>query len=319
MKLRILMTGVAVFAVAAHAADYPTKPVRLVVPFSPGGGNDIAARFVAQRLTEAFGTSAVVDNRPGAGSTLGTDMVAKSAPDGYTLLVTHNAIAINQSLYPKLPYDTVRDFVQVAMIGATTNTLVINPTVPAKSVKDLIALAKAKPGTLNYGSTGAGGTSHLAMEYFRLETGTNLVHIPYKGTAPALTDLVGGQVQTMISALPGTVPFINSKRVVALATTGAKRSAFLPDLPTLKESGVKDYEFDTWYGLHAPAKVPKEIVTRLNAEIVKALSKPEMKDQLFKQGLEAQTATPEQFAKFVRAEVAKMGRIIKASGAKPEQ
>ena len=319
MKLRILMTGAAVFAVAAHAADYPARPVRLVVPFSPGGGNDIAARFVAQRLTEAFGTSAVVDNRPGAGSTLGTDMVAKSAPDGYTLLVTHNAIAINQSLYPKLPYDTVRDFVQVAMIGATTNTLVVNPTVPAKSVKDLIALAKAKPGTLNYGSTGAGGTSHLAMEYFRLETGTNLVHIPYKGTAPALTDLVGGQVQTMISALPGTVPFINSKRVVALATTGAKRSAFLPDLPTLKESGVKDYEFDTWYGLHAPAKVPKEIVMRLNAEIVKALSKPEMKEQLFKQGLEAQTATPEQFAKFVRAEVAKMGRIIKASGAKPEQ
>ena len=319
MKLRVLVTVMAVFAAAAQAADYPTKPVRLVVPFSPGGGNDIAARFVAQRLTDAFGTSAVVDNRPGAGSTLGTDMVAKSAPDGYTLLVTHNAIAINQSLYPKLPYDTVRDFVQVAMIGATTNTLVVNPTVPAKSVKELIALAKAKPGTLNYGSTGAGGTSHLAMEYFRLETGTNLVHIPYKGTAPALTDLVGGQVQTMISALPGTVPFINSKRVTALATTGAKRSAFLPDLPTLKESGVKDYEFDTWYGLHAPAKVPKEIVTRLNAEIVKALSKPEAKEQLFKQGLEAQTATPEQFAKFVRAEVAKMGRIIKASGAKPEQ
>jgi tripartite-type tricarboxylate transporter receptor subunit TctC len=234
-------------------------------------------------------------------------------------VVTHNAIAINQSLYPKLPYDTVRDFVQVAMIGSTTNTLVINPTVPAKSVKDLIALAKAKPGTLNYGSTGAGGTSHLAMEYFRLETGTNLVHIPYKGTAPALTDLVGGQVQTMISALPGTVPFINSKRVIALATTGAKRSAFLPDLPTLKEAGVKDYEFDTWYGLHAPAKVPKEIVTRLNAEIVKALSRPDTKDQLFKQGLEAQIATPEQFTKFVHAEVAKMGRIIKASGAKPEQ
>ncbi len=301
------------------AEAYPSKPVRLVVPFAPGGGNDIAARFIAQRLTEGLGQTAVVDNRPGAGSTLGTDMVAKSPPDGYTLLVTHNAIAINQSLYPKLPYDTVRDFVQVAMIGATTNTLVVNPGVQARNVKELIALAKAKPGSLNYGSTGAGGTSHLAMEYFRLETGTTLVHIPYKGTAPALTDLVGGQVQTMISALPGTVPFINSKRVVALATTGAKRSAFLPELPTLKESGVKDYEFDTWYGLHAPAKVPKEIITRLNETIVKALSRPESREQLFKQGLEAQTATPEEFAKFVRAEVAKMGRIIKASGAKPEQ
>jgi len=321
MEIRLL-AGALALAVAVPvvtAADYPSRPVRLVVPFSPGGGNDIAARFVAQRLTEAFGQTAVVDNRPGAGSTLGTDMVAKSAPDGYTLLVTHNAIAINQSLYPKLPYDTVRDFVQVAMIGATTNTLVVNPGVAAKSVKELIALVKAKPGSLNYGSTGAGGTSHLAMEYFRLETGTNLVHIPYKGTAPALTDLVAGQVQTMISALPGTVPFINSKRVVALATTGAQRSAFLPDLPTLKESGVKDYEFDTWYGLHAPAKVPREIVMKLNAEIVKALSRPETKEQLFKQGLEAQTATPEQFATFVRGEVAKMGRIIKASGAKPEQ
>ncbi len=305
--------------VQASAQGYPTKPVRLVVPFAPGGGNDIAARFVAQRLTEAFGQSAVVDNRPGAGSTLGTDMVSKSAPDGYTLLVTHNAIAINQTLYSKLPYDTVRDFVQVAIIGATTNTLVVNPAVPARSVKELIALVKAKPGSLNYASTGAGGTSHLAMEYFRLETGTNLVHIPYKGTAPGLTDVVAGQVQVMISALPGTVPFINSKRVVALATTGAKRSAFLPDLPTLSEAGVPGYEFDTWYGLHAPAKVPKEIIARLNAEITKALSRPEIREQLFKQGLEAQTGTPEQFAKFVRAEVAKMAKIIKASGAKPEQ
>jgi tripartite-type tricarboxylate transporter receptor subunit TctC len=305
-------------AAAQAAAPYPSKPIRLVVPFSPGGGNDIAARFVAQRLTEGFGQTAVVDNRPGAGSTLGTDVVAKAAPDGYTLLVTHNAIAINQTLYAKLPYDTVRDFSQVAIIGVTTNTLVVNPTVPAKSVKELIAVAKAKPGSLNYGSTGAGGTSQLAMEYFRLETGTNLVHIPYKGTAPALTDLVGGQVQAMISALPGTVPFINAKRVVALATTGKKRSAFLPELPTLDESGVKGYEFDTWYGLHAPAKVPKEIITKLNAEIVKSLSRPEVREQLFKQGIEVQIATPEEFAKYVRAEVEKMGKIIKASGAKPE-
>jgi len=322
MEIAIFGAAVALAAAsfsAVSADKYPSKPVRLVVPFAPGGGNDIAARFVAQRLTESFGESAVVDNRAGAGSTIGTDIVAKSVPDGYTLLVVHNAIAINQTLYPKLPYDTVRDFAQVAMIGATTNTLVVNPGVPARSTKELISLAKAKPGSLNYASTGAGGTAHLAMEYFRLETGTNLTHIPYKGTAPGLTDVVANQVQVMISALPGSVPFINSKRVIALATTGEKRSAFLPELPTLSESGVPGYQFDTWYGLHAPAKVPREIINKLNAEIVKALSRPEAKDQLFKQGLEVLIATPEEFTKFVRAEVAKMGRIIKASGAKPEQ
>jgi len=322
MQIRTFGAALALAAASVNAIsadNYPSKPVRLVVPFAPGGGNDIAARFVAQRLTESFGESAVVDNRAGAGSTIGTDIVAKSVPDGYTLLVVHNAIAINQTLYPKLPYDTVRDFAQVAMIGATTNTLVVNPGVPARSTKELISLAKAKPGSLNYASTGAGGTAHLAMEYFRLETGTNLTHIPYKGTAPGLTDVVANQVQVMISALPGSVPFINSKRVIALATTGEKRSAFLPELPTLSESGVPGYQFDTWYGLHAPAKVPREIINKLNAEIVKALSRPEAKDQLFKQGLEVLIATPEEFTKFVRAEVAKMGRIIKASGAKPEQ
>ena len=305
-------------AIAATTDNYPSKPVRLLVPFTPGGGNDIAARFVAQRLSESFKQTAVVDNRPGAGSTLGTDLVAKSAPDGYTLLVIHNAIAINQTLYTKLPYDTMRDFKQIAIIGVTTNTLVTNPAVPVKSTQELIALAKAKPGALNYGSTGAGGTSHLAMEYFRIETGTQLVHIPYKGTSPALTDLVGGQVQVMISALPGTMPFINSKRVTALATTGAKRSAFLPDLPTLNEAGVPGYEFDTWYGLHAPSRVPQEIIDKLHATITQSLSQPAVRDQLFKQGLEARTGTAAEFTKFVRSEVVKMGRIIKASGAKAE-
>jgi tripartite-type tricarboxylate transporter receptor subunit TctC len=319
VNAKIFAAALCMAAAFCNAAEqYPSKPVRLVVPFSPGGGNDIAARFVAQRLTEGFGQSAVVDNRPGAGSTLGTDLVAKSVPDGYTLLVTHNAIAINQTLYSKLPYDTVRDFTQVAIIGATTNTLVVNPGVPVRSTRDLIALAKGKPGSLNYASTGAGGTSHLAMEYFRLETATSLVHIPYKGTAPGLTDVVAGQVQVMISALPGTVPFIQSKRVVAIATTGKNRSAFLPDLPTLAESGVPGYEFDTWYGLHAPSKVPAGIVARLNGEITRALSRQDVKDQLFRQGLEAQTSTPEGFKQFVLSEVAKMGKIIKASGARPE-
>ena len=316
--LSSLAAILAVNTAAAAEQTYPNRPIRIVVPFSPGGGNDIVARFVAQRMTEAFGQTAVVDNRAGAGSTLGTDVVAKSAPDGYTLLVTHNAIAINETLYPKLPYDAEKDFAQVILVGSTTNTLVVNPKLQARSTKELIALAKAKPGALNYASTGAGGTSHLAMEYFKLSTGTDLVHIPYKGTGPALIDVAGGQVPVMISALPGTISFIQSKRVIALATTGAKRSAFLPDLPTLGESGVPGYVFDTWYGIHAPAKVPRDIIVKLNATIAKSLAVPAVKESLFKAGIEADPGTPEAFRKFMISEIQKMGKIIKASGAKPE-
>ena len=322
MKLNVKLIFAAVImpcmVTTVCAQTYPTKTIRVIVPFTPGGGNDISARFIAQRLTEAFKQSVIVENRPGAGSTVGTDMVAKSAPDGYTLMVIHNAIAINQTLYPKLPYDAVRDFAQVALVGVTTNTLVVHPTLPVKNTKDLIALAKSKPDALNYASTGGGGTSHLAMEYFRLSTGTAIVHIPYKGTAPALTDMVAGQTQVMISALPGTMPFINAKRLTALATSGKKRSVFLPALPTLAEAGVKGYEFDTWYGMHAPIKVPREIIEKLNGAIVKALANPDVKQQLANQGIEAGGATPEEFARFVRSEIEKMGKIIKASGARPE-
>ncbi len=324
MKSTVLMNStLAAFLTAACfapacAQNYPTKSIRIIVPFTPGGGNDISARFIAQQLTEAFKQNVIVENRPGAGSTVGTDLVAKSAPDGYTLMVIHNAIAINQTLYPKLPYDAVRDFAQVALVGVTTNTLVVHPALPVKNTRDLIALAKSKPDALNYASTGAGGTSHLAMEYFRLATGTKIVHIPYKGTAPALTDMVAGQTQVMISALPGTVPFINAKRLTALATSGAKRSVFLPNLPTLAEAGVKDYEFDTWYGMHAPIKVSRDIIVKLNGAIVKALGMPEVKQQLANQGIESSSATPEEFTRYVRSEIEKMGRIIKASGARPE-
>jgi tripartite-type tricarboxylate transporter receptor subunit TctC len=320
-RMLLLALGTATVTQAAApgaASDYPSKPIRLIAPFAPGGGVDVSARFIAQRLSETFGQSVVVDNRPGAGSTLGTDLVAKAAPDGYTLLVTHNAFAINQSLYPKLPYDTVRDFAQVAFVGITTFTVVTSPNLGPKTVKELIALAKAKPGSLNYASTGAGGGSHLAMEYFKLATGTDFVNIPYKGTAPALIDVASGRLQVMISGLPGTVPFIKSKRVVALATTSAKRSVFLPDLPTLREAGVPDYEFDAWYGVHAPSKTPKAIIQKLNEVVVKGLAIPEIRENLAAQGIEGREATPEQFSRFVRVEVAKMARIIKASGARPE-
>jgi tripartite-type tricarboxylate transporter receptor subunit TctC len=315
--LTAFAAALALHAAAAHAQNYPNHPVRIIVPFAPGGGNDIVARIVAEQIHQGFGQTGVVDNRAGAGSTIGTDIAAKAVPDGYTLLVTHNAIAINETLYPRLPYDAERDFAQIILVGTTTNTLVVHPKVPAKNTKELIALAKAKPGSLNYASTGAGGTSHLAMEYFKLSTGTNLTHNPYKGTGPGLTDLAGGQVQVMISALPGTIPFIQGKRLVALATTGAKRSVFLPDLPTLNESGVPGYEFDTWYGLHTQAKVPKDIVAKLNSALNKALH-GQAKDVLFKAGLEANGGTPEAFRKYMVSEIQKMGKIIKASGAKPE-
>ncbi len=305
-------------AAAGDAGAYPTRPIRLVAPFAPGGGVDVSARFISKQLSENLGQSAIVDNRPGAGSTIGTDLVAKAAPDGHTLLVTHNAIAINQSLYPKLPYDTVRDFTQVAFIGVTTFTLVVNPALPVKNVKELVALAKAKPGALNYASTGAGGGSHLATEYFMLATGTKLLNVPYKGTAPALTDLVSGQTHVMLSGLPGTVPFIKAKRVLALATTSAKRSIFLPELPTLQEAGVDGYEFDAWYGMHAPAKTPRGIINTLHATVTKALTMPEVRQQLMNQGIEPRDMTPAEFAAFVRREVDKCAKIIKASGARAE-
>jgi tripartite-type tricarboxylate transporter receptor subunit TctC len=301
----------------AADAPYPTRPIRIIVPFAPGGGNDIAARFVAQMFQDSFGQQGLVDNRPGAGSTLGTAIAAQAVPDGHTILVTHNAMAINESLYAKLPY-SVRDFAHVALIAETTNVLVVHPSMNVKNVKDLIAMLRAKKGAFNYASTGAGGTSHLAAEYFKQLTGTDMVHVPYKGTGPALSDLVGGSTQFMISAAPGTLGFIKGARLTALATTGVKRWAQLPDLPTLSEAGVAGYQFDTWYGAHAPAKTPRYIVNRLNAEINKSLQVPALRARLVDSGLDPSPLSPEAFTTFVRSETERMRKIIQASGAKAE-
>ncbi len=324
---RIRTAGTAALAAAAllsaagatWAADapYPTRPIRIIVPFAPGGGNDIAARFVAQMFQDSFGQQGLVDNRPGAGSTLGTAIAAQSVPDGHTILVTHNAMAINESLYTKLPY-SVRDFAHVALIAETTNVLVVHPSMNVKNVKELIAMLRAKKGAFNYASTGAGGTSHLAAEYFKQLTGTDMVHVPYKGTGPALSDLVGGSTQFMISAAPGTLGFIKGGRLTALATTGVKRWAQLPDLPTLSEAGVPGYQFDTWYGAHAPAKTPRYIVNRLNAEINKSLQVPALRARLVDSGLDPAPLSPEEFTKFVRSETERMRKIVQASGAKAE-
>jgi len=301
----------------AADAPYPTRPIRIIVPFAPGGGNDIAARFVAQMFQDSFGQQGLVDNRPGAGSTLGTAIAAQAVPDGHTILVTHNAMAINESLYSKLPY-SVRDFAHVALIAETTNVLVVHPSMNVKNVKDLIAMLRAKKGAFNYASTGAGGTSHLAAEYFKQMTGTDMVHVPYKGTGPALSDLVGGSTQFMIAAAPGTLGFIKGARLTALATTGVKRWAQLPDLPTLSEAGVAGYQFDTWYGAHAPAKTPRYIVNRLNAEINKSLQVPTLRARLVDSGLDPSPLSPEAFTTFVRSETERMRKIIQASGAKAE-
>jgi tripartite-type tricarboxylate transporter receptor subunit TctC len=315
----VLLGTAAVAAGACWAQAYPARPIRIIVPFAPGGGNDIAARFVAQMFNESFGQSGIVDNRPGGGSTVGTAIAAKANPDGYTILVSHNAMAINPSLYARLPYDTARDFVQVALIATTTNVLVVHPSLGVKSVKDLVALLAKKPRAYNYASTGAGGTSHLAAEYFMQLTKTDMVHVPYKGTGPALTDLVGGSTQFMIAAAPGTLGFVKGGRMVALATTGTRRWAQLPDLPTLAEAGVPGYQFDTWYGAHAPSKTPRELVARLNAEINKALAVPGLRAKLTEAGLDPAGGSPEDFGKFMREELERMRRIVVASGAKPEQ
>jgi tripartite-type tricarboxylate transporter receptor subunit TctC len=266
---------------------------------------------------DSFGQQGLVDNRPGAGSTLGTAIAAQAVPDGHTILVTHNAMAINESLYAKLPY-SVRDFAHVALIAETTNVLVVHPSMNVKNVKDLIAMLRAKKGAFNYASTGAGGTSHLAAEYFKQLTGTDMVHVPYKGTGPALSDLVGGSTQFMIAAAPGTLGFIKGGRLTALATTGVKRWAQLPDLPTLSEAGVPGYQFDTWYGAHAPAKTPRYIVNRLNAEINKSLQVPALRARLVDSGLDPSPLSPEAFTTFVRSETERMRKIIQASGAKAE-
>lgn len=304
----------------AHAAaqSYPSRPVRFIVPFPPGGGNDIVGRIVAQRLSEALGVPVIVDNRGGAGGTIGTDITSKAPPDGHTLLVNNISLAVNATLIPKLPYDTLKDLAPVSLLGRQPNVLVVPPSLPADSVKELLALARAKPGQMTYGSGGIGTASHLATEMLKLMTRTDLVHVPYKGLGPALTDLLGGRVQLIISTLASALPQVRAGKLKPLAVTTAGRSAFLPDLPTVAEAGVPGYEFSTWYGLLVPGATPMAIVERLNAETVKILGSPSLKEQLAAQGLEATPSSPAGFSAYLKSEVAKWGQVVKASGAKPD-
>jgi tripartite-type tricarboxylate transporter receptor subunit TctC len=301
----------------AFAQAYPNHAIRLVVPFPAGGTTDILARDVAKRLTETLGQAVVVDNRPGAGANIGADIVAKSAPDGYTLLMgTVGTHAINPSLYAKMPYDHVKDFAPVVLVAGVPNVLVVNPSVPINSVADLIKLAKAKPGTINFASSGNGTSIHLSGELFKTMAGVDITHVPYKGSSPALTDLMGGQVQIMFDNLPSSLALIKSGKVRAVAVTSLKRAPALPDVPTIAESGLPGFEASSWFGILAPAGTPPAIVAKLNAEVNKYLQSPEGKEQLLAQGAEVAGGPPEKFVAHIRTETDKWAKVVKASGAK---
>jgi len=317
LLLAALSLSLAAFAFAQTPAAYPTKPIRLVVPFPPGGATDILAREVAKHLTEAWGQSVVVDNRPGAGGNIGSELVAKSAPDGYTLeMGTVGTHAINASLYSKMPYDHIKDFVPVILVAGVPNVLEVHPSVPVNSVQELIAYAKANPGKLNFASSGSGTSIHLSGELFKVMAGVQMTHVPYKGSAPALSDLLGGQVQLMFDNLPPSLPQIKAGKLRALAVTSSTRAPALPDVPTVAEAGLPGFEASSWFGVLAPAGTPPAIVAKLNAEIAKWLTTPEAKEKLANVGANIAGGTPEDFARHIQAETAKWAKVVKESGAK---
>jgi tripartite-type tricarboxylate transporter receptor subunit TctC len=299
------------------ASAFPTKMVRFVIPFPPGGGTDILGRPLAQKLSERWGQQVVVDNRGGAGGNVGTELVAKSPPDGYTIeLGTNGTHTVNHSLYSNPPFNGVRDFAAVTMTATTPNVLVLHPSVQANSVKELIAFAKAHPGQINYASPGPGTPPHLAAEIFRTMAGVNLVHVPYKGAGPASVDLLGGHVQMMIANAPVVLPHIKAGKLRALGTTSVKRPAILPDIPTIAEAGLPGYEADTWYGIFAPAGTPRDIVQKLNTDIVQALFSKDLKELYAAQGAEVVGNSIEEFAAQVRTDSAKWAKVIKEIGVK---
>lgn len=301
------------------AQAYPNRPIRAVVPLAPGGGTDTVARLVFSKLSELLGQQVVVDNRGGGGGIVGTELVAKASPDGYTILVgSITTNAVNPVLYKKLPYDHLRDFAAISMIGTVPNALVVHPSVPAKTMKEFLAYAKSNPGKVNYGSSGIGSATHLSMELIRSMAGIQMVHVPYKGAGAAVADVLSGQLQALCSSLAGLLPHIKSGRVRALGVTTTKRNAQLPDVPTIAESGLPGYEVTIWYGLYVPAATPKGIITKLNAATVKALDSADLRERLTLQGLDVASSTPDELTAFTKAETAKWAKVVKESGAQAE-
>jgi tripartite-type tricarboxylate transporter receptor subunit TctC len=316
---RVLAAVLAAAAGLAWGQGYPTKPVKIVVPFAAGGPADVYARVIAEKLQASLGQSFVVEDKPGAGAVIGTDAVAKSAPDGYTLLIMSNTQTVNESLVPNKPYALQRDFVAVAPINYSDLVLVVHPSVQAKTLRELIALAKAKPGKLNYASSGPGTPYHMAGELFKAMAGIDIVHIPYKGSSQARTDTLGGQVDMMFDAVTTMSEFAREGKVRALATSGKVRSSVLPDVPTLAEAGVPGYESVIWLGVIAPKNTPEPVVRRLNAAITKIVAEPEVRSEWAKQGAVAMTMSPEDFSRYIADDIAKWQRIVAISGAKPDR
>ncbi len=316
MLRTLIATITLTLSALALAQTYPTRQVRIVVPFPPGGTSDILARTIGARLSAPLGQPVVIENRPGAGGNIAADHVAKSAPDGYTLIMGTSSLAISQSLYKKLTYDLVQDFAPITQAVNYTNLLVVHPSAGVKSVDELLKLARAKPGSLSYGTAGNGTPPHMTGELFKAYTSVNIVHIPYKGGAPAIADLIAGQIPMMFDNVPPLLPHVRAGKIQALAVTSLARIAVLPDVPTLHELGLKDFDAVGWNGLLAPAGTPRDIVARLNAEVVRVLRIPEVRDQLTSQGADIVGNSPEQFAAWIRAEVKKWAEVVKVSGAK---
>jgi len=314
-RCAVIVAGV-VWSVVAGAQGWPTKPVRIVVPFTAGSATDILARTYAQKLQEYWGQPVIIDNRPGAGGTIGTGIVAKSPPDGYTLLVHSAAYAVNPSIYPDLSFDTLKDFVEIAPLGGQPNVLVVSPSSGIKSVADLIAQAKAKPGQFNYGSAGTGSGTHINAEKFKLATGIDVVHVPYKGTPEALTDTMAGRVTYFFSPISAALPQIKDGKLIALAVSSAQRSSLLKDVPTIAESGLPGFDYNLWVGVFAPAGLPPELVARINKDVERALASPEIKERFANLGAEPMPMTPAEFRAFTRADVESSAKVVKAAGIK---
>jgi tripartite-type tricarboxylate transporter receptor subunit TctC len=307
------------WAAPVVAQSYPSKPIRLISPYPPGGANDILARIIAPKLGENLRQQIVVENRAGATGNIGAELVAKAPPDGYTLLMGQASnLTINVSLMDKMPFDPIKDFAPITLVATTPNLLVVHPSLRVRTVKDLVALAKAKPGALNYASSGSGSAGHLAAELFKKVAGVSMVHIPYKGAAPALTDVVAGQAQLYFTSPISATPYVRSGRLRMVAVTSSRRSPSLPDVPTVAESGYPDFDVLSWWGIVAPAAVPRDIIARLHAEIVKAVNLPDTQAHFADQGADAATNTPDQFAAYIKSEIVKWAKLIKETGVKSE-
>ncbi|MBI2296023.1 MAG: tripartite tricarboxylate transporter substrate binding protein [Betaproteobacteria bacterium] len=308
----------AALPVCVTAQSYPTRPVRLVVPFAPGGGSDISARIVADPLSQALGQTVVVDNRPGAGSIVGTEIVAKAAPDGYTLLLGNISMAFNPALYKKLPYDTLRDFLPISLVTDQPNIVVAHPSLRAKTFHDFAALARSQPGKLTYASAGVGSGTHLAMELLMMTLKIELVHVPYKGTGPALTALLGNQISVFLSTFASALPHVKAERLRAFAVTSAKRAGTLPEVPTVAESGVPGYQYSTWYGMLAPARTPRAVVEKLNQTTVGVLNSPQTRQTMLSQGIDPIPSTSTQYLAYLRSETGKWAKVVRTANIPPQ-